>query len=139
MAAEIAREIIAQSQGGGKMAFKFSPPQGSGIVVRDSLLLSSSKDADKHAIYNVHLTKDDQAFDINYSQARSACDFVTSIMRSKMGSGMAGAEVKIVLYKKSSSEFVALAELFPSCSIDSLSCSIQKKLHLLDVIDVVEG
>mmetsp|Transcript_12834 Transcript_12834/g.19354 ORF Transcript_12834/g.19354 Transcript_12834/m.19354 type:complete len:92 (+) Transcript_12834:82-357(+) len=63
MAAEIAREIIAQSQGGGKMAFKFSPPQGSGIVVHDSLLLSSSKDANEKSIYHVHLTKEDKAYD----------------------------------------------------------------------------
>eukprot|EP00985_Skeletonema_marinoi_P013347 scaffold6591_cov127-Skeletonema_marinoi.AAC.3 len=137
MAAEIAREIIAQSQGGGKMAFKLSHPQGSGIVVRDSLLLSSSKDANDKSIYHVHLTKDDKAYDINYSKASSACDFVASIMQSRPHRG-AGVEVILVLYKKNLSECVALAKL-THCALDSLSSFTYKNLHFLDVIDVVEG
>eukprot|EP00984_Skeletonema_dohrnii_P004178 scaffold1457_cov111-Skeletonema_dohrnii-CCMP3373.AAC.9 len=82
MAAELAREIISQSKGGGKMAFKFSPSPGTvnNEVVGDTLHLSASNDANQKAIYHVHLTKGDKAYEINYSNAEGAFHLVTSIM-----------------------------------------------------------
>eukprot|EP00985_Skeletonema_marinoi_P013348 scaffold6591_cov127-Skeletonema_marinoi.AAC.4 len=138
MAAELAREIIAQSKGGGKMAFKFSPSGTvNNDVVGDSLLLSALKDANQKAIYHVHLTKGDKAYEINYSNAEGACHLVTSIMREKV----LYVKVDLVLYKKNTSECVSLSTVAPSIYVEKLSSSTQYNLNLniLDVIDVVEG
>ena len=72
MAEDIAREIIAQSKGGSKMAFKISPDQGD---PSSSIILSSSNVAatDKYSYsgydtqkttFHIHLINNDNTYEV---------------------------------------------------------------------------
>eukprot|EP00986_Skeletonema_menzelii_P012048 scaffold6431_cov139-Skeletonema_menzelii.AAC.8 len=131
MAEDIAREIIAQSKGGGKLAFKLSLEQGS--ISDSSLILSLSNSADQKEIYHIHLIRDGKTYEIIYSGLGKACDFIKSVL------GHVRIRVKLVLYKKNISECITLSTIYSSCHTDSLSFHIKNNMHLLDVVDVVEG
>ena len=133
MAEDIAREIIAQSKGGSKMAFKISRNQS-----RDSsssLILSPSNKADQKTIYHVRFIRGGKTYEIIYSCLDKACGFIFSVL------GKDWIKVQLVLPKKDISEcivFSTLSAIFASHPND-LSSHIKNNAHLIDVIDVVEG
>ena len=144
MAEDIAREIIAQSKGGSKMAFKISPDHGA--ILNDpssSIILSSSNVAatDKYSYsgydtqnttFHIHLINNDNTYEVIYYGLDKACDFVTSLI----GSGW--IRVQLVLYKNNRT-CIEFSTKYAKCSPSTLSLHIKDNLHLLDVIDVVEG
>lgn len=129
MAKDIAREIIAQSKGGSKMAFKISPEQSRDF--NSSLVLSSSN-RDQH-VYHVYFIRDDKTYEMIYSGLNKACDFITSVLDNGW------MRVQLVLYKEKGSKCIELSTAYASLLPSSLSLHIKDNLHLLDVIDVVEG
>ena len=144
MAKELAREIIAQSKGGSKMAFKISPDHGANMSdPSSSLILSSHAIAtDKYSYsgydtqnttFRIHFVQKGQSFEVIYSGLKTTCDFITSLL------GNGWIRVQLVLYKNNTSECIELSKKYARCSLSSLSLHIKDNLHLLDVIDVVEG
>jgi SAM-dependent MidA family methyltransferase len=78
MAEDLAREIIAQSAGGSKLAFSFvSFDYG----VKD-LLLYISKDAGERTLYHVHRPLANETYDeFKYADLESAVDLVRTFIR----------------------------------------------------------
>lgn len=89
MAAEIAREIIAQSRGGSKLAFSFNEGEA---------LLYTSKSADDKRIYHVHKGRSnptEQCYEFKYYGDLAS----TAELIRRMLSRHHSIEVKLVLYK----------------------------------------
>ena len=92
MAAEIAREIIAQSRGGSKLAFSFN--EGEAL-----LYTSTSKSADDKRIYHVHKGRSnptEQCYEFKYYGDLAS----TAELIRRMLSRQHSIEVKLVLYKR---------------------------------------
>ena len=140
---ELAREIIALSKGGSKMAFKISPDQGANLSDPSSSIILSSSNAsatDKYSGYNkqeatfhVHFIQNGKSIEVIYSGLDKACDFITSVI----GGGY--IRVQLVLYKNNMSECIEFSTKYAKRLRECLSIHIKDNLHLLDVIDVVEG
>ena len=99
MAEDIAREIIAQSRGGSKLAFSFI--NGSGGSRRARALLYMSRDANEKARYHVvHKGRNDatgQCNEFKYSNLKGAMALVKTFIQSSSQSSY--ATVKVVLCK----------------------------------------
>ena len=144
MAKELAREIIALSKGGSKLAFKISPDQSANLSdPSSSVILSPHAVAtDKYSYsgydtqnttFRIHFIRRGESFKVIYSGLKTTCDFITSVL------GDGWIRVQLVLYKNNMSECIELSNKYARCSPSSLSLHIKDNLHLLDVIDVVEG
>ena len=74
MAEDIAREIIAQSRGGSKLAFSFDGGDA---------LLFTSRDANEKMLYHVHKRRSsitEQYYEFKYSDLESAVDLVRTFV-----------------------------------------------------------
>ena len=143
MAADIAREIIEQSKGGGgKLAFSLSIVTGVAATVFDQpprekvLFLSISKDVNQTMIYHIHKPlAAGKAIVLTYANHQSAYDVIKSILREYHDASVIGVE--LVLYKNSNN-IVEISPLTRSKRIEYVPAFLQEKLNLLDVIDVEE-
>ena len=136
-AADIASEIIAQSKGGVHVAFAFSTscPEGS-LEVRDKCLLFISNNNNGEKLYHVVVTKGDKLLELKYSSVDSAVAFAVCQAYSTNSYGW-----NMVLYKKDSPTLVNLSAefMFEYERGDEKEESIKAKLHLIDVVGLVEG
>ena len=90
MAEDIAREIIAQSRGGSKLAFSFEASHCDVL-----LYMSKSKDENEKILYHVHKSRNDatqQYKEYNYSNLKGAMALVKTFTQSSY------VTVKVVLY-----------------------------------------
>ena len=122
MAEDLAREIIAQSRGGSKLALSFDQGEA---------LLYISKDSKKNTVYHVHERRDlyIEQYEYAYADAESAASLVLAfIPRSSM------VTVQLVLYN----DGVDCTEVayLGKHSGSSLTELIQDKIKLLNVINV---
>ncbi len=135
MAEDIAREIIAQSKGGGKLALKISHKQQQ----ESSLIFSFSKDANQKLTYHIYFTKDATPIEIKYSNLGGACDFVGYMFPLKTNTD--NFLLKLVLHNKniSESECIELSTICQYFRISTLSSSFEEIFNVLDVTDAVAG
>ena len=122
MAEDLAREIIAQSRSGSKLALSFNG---------GDMLLYISKDSKKNTVYHVHERRDVyiEQYEFKYAELESAVSLVQAFVpRSSM------VTVQIVLYNDGvdCTEVAYLGKQSGS----TLTELIQDKIKLLDVINV---
>ena len=141
MAEDIAPEIIAQSKGGGKLAFKIiSHSHIQQPVKQLQLFFSSSKDANQKMIYHIYSTKDDKHFEIKYSNLEGAFDFVAAMVKESSSTNESSStylSLQLVVFNKNISECIVWSTLESCFLLNSISSKIKKWVNVLDVIDVV--
>ena len=123
MAEDLAREIIAQSASGSKLAFSFG---------YRNVLLYISRGADEKILYHVHERRSDeteQYYVFNYADLESAADLVYTLTR-------AGTHfhVTIVMYNNgiNCEEVITLGKVGRS----NLVAFLQDRVKLLDAVSV---
>ena len=126
MAEDIAREIIAQSRGGSKLAFSIK-------YYSDGALLFTSRDANEKIIYHVHKCRRDateQYYEFTYSDLESAVHLVRTILPY---SGIT-VEVGVVFYNNG----IDCEEVLSLKSVSSYSLTdyLKDKVMLLNAVNV---
>ncbi len=125
MAEDIAREIIAQSQGGSKLAFSFHYGQA---------LLYTSKGADEKILYHVHrgrnnIADDDPQYEFKYADLESAVDLVRTFVPYE------SFIADVVLYNEDGIDCEEVLHL-GRLSSSNLTDFLQDKMKILDVVNV---
>ena len=121
MAEDLAREIIAQSKGGSKLALSFDLGEA---------LLYISRDSKKNIVYHVHERRDVyiEQYEFKYAEAESAASLVQAFVPHT------SFHVSVVIYNDgvNCTEVAHLGKQSGS----TLTKLIQDKTKLLDVINV---
>ncbi len=71
MAEDLAREIIAQSGSGSKLAFSFEHDDG-----YEDMLLYTSRDAGEKTLYHLHQPRYNETYEFKYTDLESAVDAI---------------------------------------------------------------
>ena len=120
MAEDIAREIIAQSRGGSKLAFSFDSGDA---------LLFTSRDANEKMLYHVHKRRNsttEQYYEFKYSDLESAVDLVrTFVPHSNL-------QARVVLYNNG----VDCEEVAYLGSVSDINLTSFLKFKILNVVNV---
>ncbi|KAK1740932.1 hypothetical protein QTG54_008184 [Skeletonema marinoi] len=122
MAEDLAREIIAQSGSGSKLAFSFSSGDA---------LLYTSRDANEKIVYHVHQRRfhdDERCYEFKYMDLESAVDLVRALVP------YTDFLVQVVLYKDGidCEEVVFLGKQ----SSSMLTKYLQDKVKILNAVNV---
>ena len=124
MAEDLAREIIAQSGSGSKLAFSFRFSSG-------DALLYTSRDANEKIVYHVHQRRyddDERYYEFKYADLESAVDLVRALVP------YTNFLVQVVLYKDGidCEEVVFLGKQ----SSSMLTKYLQDKVKILNAVNV---
>mmetsp|Transcript_33079 Transcript_33079/g.42770 ORF Transcript_33079/g.42770 Transcript_33079/m.42770 type:complete len:142 (-) Transcript_33079:99-524(-) len=140
MAAEIAREIIAQSKGGSKFAFSFFY-DGTDCNL---LIFSSTCASNERAVYYVHTANGDRMYEIRCNDVSSAATLVEGLLEKKIRSLMnsrlsffdwSKTYMKLVFYEGGVVGAEFLRYHFPISDQRDFIC---QNLAFLNNIDVIE-
>ena len=140
-AADIAREIIAQSKGGVHVAFAFSTSNAARTLLEVrhyELLFTSTGECGKN-FYHVCFTKGDKLIELKYSSVDSAAASVHCKCEETRRSAVSRPRPKLVLYRKGSPTLMELTPIYFPSDKSTLGEEIKKKLRLLDVVGLVDG
>ncbi len=122
MAEDIAREIIAQSRDGSKLAFSFQYGEA---------LLYTSRGADKKILYHVHQRRNtsEQQYEFKYADLESAVQLVLILISDTNFQG------QVVFYKNNG---IDCEEVLPLGRLRSsnLMNFLEEKIKILDVVNV---